>query len=122
MAVWRLARSARADIVDVLACTEVTFGPIARLRYERLLATAIRDIADDAQRAGTLARPEIGEDVCSHHLRYSRERARTEHGTVARPRHFLLYRIVRADLIGIGRVLHDAMEIERHSPPDYGAP
>jgi toxin ParE1/3/4 len=40
---------------------------------------------------------------------------------VKRPRHLLLYRILAPELIGIGRILHDAMELERHLPPDYGA-
>jgi toxin ParE1/3/4 len=64
--------------------------------------------------------PELGPDVRSYHLRHSRDRARTEHGIVLRPRHFLLYRIARADLVGVGRVLHDAMEVERHLPKGFG--
>jgi toxin ParE1/3/4 len=32
----------------------------------------------------------------------------------------LLYRFARQDVIGVGRVLHDAMEIERHLAADYG--
>lgn len=120
MAVYRLARTAQADIVDLLAWTEANFGEIARLRYERLLIVALREIAAEPGRLNSIARPEPGENVRSYHLRHSRERARTEHGVVIRPRHLLLYRIVRPDLIGIGRVLHDAMEIERHLPQEYG--
>lgn len=120
MAVYRLARAAQADIVDLLAWTEENFGEIARLRYERLLVTAFRDVTADPERINSIARPELGENVRSYHLRHSRERARTEHGIVVRPRHLLLYRFTRADLIGIGRVLHDAMEIERHLPQEFG--
>ncbi|CAN7242777.1 hypothetical protein G6M16_004730 [Agrobacterium tumefaciens] len=36
------------------------------------------------------------------------------------PRHLLLYRVLNPDLVGIGRILHDSMEIERHLPVDYG--
>jgi toxin ParE1/3/4 len=32
----------------------------------------------------------------------------------------LLYRVARPDLIGVGRVLHDAMEVDRHLPSQYG--
>jgi toxin ParE1/3/4 len=120
VAVYRLARAAQTDIVDLLVYTHESFGGIARLRYERLLTTAFRDIASDPERVGSVARPELGENVCSYHLRYSRERAKTEYGMVIRPRHLLLYRLVQPNLIGIGRVLHDAMEIERHLPSDYG--
>lgn len=120
MAIYRLSRSAQADIVDLLAWTDENFGEIARLRYERLLVTAFRDVAAEPERINSIARPELGENVRSYHLRHSRERARTEHGLVVRPRHLLLYRFARADLIGIGRVLHDAMEIERPLPQEFG--
>ena len=36
---------------------------------------------------------------------------------VRRPRHFLVYRVEPALLV-VGRVLHDAMELERHLNPD----
>jgi toxin ParE1/3/4 len=120
MATYRLARAAMADIVDLLAYTEANFGEVGRLRYERLLITAMRDIAAEPERIGSLSRPEFGPHVRSYHLRHSREHARTEHGIVLRPRHFLLYRFANPSLIGIGRVLHDAMEIERHIPRDFG--
>ena len=120
MAIYRLAKAAQADIVELLTYTEMNYGEIGRLRYERLLITALRDIAAEPERIGCLMRPEFGENVCSYHLRHSRERARAEHGIVLRPRHLLLYRHVHPDLIGIGRVLHDAMEIERHVPKDFG--
>lgn len=118
--VYRLARSAQADIVDLLAWTQETFGEVARLRYERLLVTAFRDVAAEPERISSIARPELGEGVRSYHLRHSREWARTGYGIVIRPRHLVLYRVARADLIGIGRVLHDAMEIERHLPQKFG--
>ena len=120
MIAYRISHTAEADIVDMLAWTESNFGEIARLRYERLLATALRDIAADPKRLNTISRPELGQNVRSYHLRDSRERARLEHGFVMRPRHFLLYRFASADLIGVGRVLHDAMEVERHLPNEFG--
>jgi toxin ParE1/3/4 len=120
MAIYRLARTAQADIVDLLAYTEANFGEAGRLRYEQLLITAMRDIAAEPERIGSLSRPELGENVRSYHLRHSRKSARTEHRIVLRPRHLLLYRFAYPGLIGIGRVLHDAMEIERHLPRDFG--
>jgi toxin ParE1/3/4 len=120
MADFRLSPAAQADIVDLLAQTQERFGELGRLRYERLLVTALRDLAVDPDRIGTVRRPELGDNVCSYHLRYSRDRARHESGIVRRPRHLLLFRLTRFDLIGIGRVLYDAMEIERHLPSSYG--
>ncbi len=120
MAEIRLSVTAEADILSVLAWTQSHFGEMARLRYEALLTAALRDVAADPERAGSLARPEFGAMVRSYHLFYSRDRARTAVGMVRRPRHFLLYRVVAAERVGIGRVLHDAMEIGRNLPPDYG--
>jgi toxin ParE1/3/4 len=117
---YGLARAARADIVDLLAYTEENFGQVARIRYLRLIEAALLDIAEDPDRIGSVARPELGRSIRSYHLRFSREHARTEHGIVLRPRHLLLYRFARADLVGVGRVLHDAMEIRRHVPKDFG--
>jgi len=114
MALYRLTEAAEADIVDVLAWSETQFGSAARIRYERLIVTALIDVATDPARPGSLARPELGPGVRSWHLRGSRERARGADGAVQRPRHFLIYRPDDAALIIIGRVLHDAMEVERY--------
>lgn len=120
MADFRLSDAARADIIEILAQTHERFGELARLRYEYLLVTALRDLAAEPDRIGSISRPELGDDVRSYHLRHSRDRARHESGIVRRPRHLLLFRLARPDLIGIGRVLYDAMEIERHLPSYYG--
>jgi toxin ParE1/3/4 len=118
--IYRLSAAAEADIIDVLVYTQERFGDVARQRYEALLVAALRDIAADPQRPGSVARPELGFTVRSYHLRHSRGRARTPDGLVRRPRHLLLYRTVRPEMIGVGRVLYDGMEIERHLPRLYG--
>jgi toxin ParE1/3/4 len=120
MSVFRLAAAAQADIVAALAWTQERFGEVARRRYGLLIAVGLRDIADDPGRPGSADRPELGATVRSYHLRYSRERARGVDGIVRSPRHVLLYRPLEPGLIGIGRVLHDAMEVERHLPADFG--
>jgi toxin ParE1/3/4 len=112
--------SAEADILEILTRSQDIFGDIGRQRYEALLVRALRDIAEDPVRPGTIDRPELGNGVRSFHLRHCRERARLAGAIVRSPRHMLLYRILQPDLIGIGRVLHDAMEMERHLPPNYG--
>ena len=53
----------------------------------------------------------------SYHLRHSRGRARLLGGFVRKPRHLLLYWMESEGIVGIGRVLHDSMELERHMPP-----
>ena len=86
-----------------------------RLRYEALLSAALRDIAAKPLRAGSVARPEIGYAIRTYHLRHSRARHQSG-GGVRKPRHYLLYRCLNPEITGIGRVLHDAMDIERHIP------
>lgn len=110
----RLAAAANADIIDILAQSELDFGPTARRRYEALLSTALRDISEAAERPGSAARPELGGDIRSWHLRLSRERARSPDGGVRRPRHLILYTVIDDATIGVLRVLHDAMELHRH--------
>ncbi len=118
MARYRVTASAQADIIEILSHTEEQFGEAARLRYERLIATAIRDIANDPTRAGTLDREELGLNARTWHLRASRERARSGSGIVRRPRHLLLFRMEADGLVVIGRILHDAMELHRHRPTE----
>lgn len=114
---YRLSDSAQNDVIDVLAWTHEQFGEAARLRYEHLIVAALRDIAAQPDRPGSIARPELGAGVRSWHLRLSRHRLGTGAATVRRPRHFLVYRVEPALLV-VGRVLHDAMELAQHLDPD----
>jgi toxin ParE1/3/4 len=105
---------AQADIVTMLAWTTHRFGLAAQDRYERLLSTALVALVTDPDRIGSAARPELGHGVRSYHLRHSRGDS-----GVARPRHLILYRIGDAGTVEVGRVLHDAMELERHAQFDF---
>lgn len=116
----RLSALASEDILNILVRAEEQFGEIGRLRYEALLETALRDVAANPERVGSVARPEIGVVVRIYHIRHSRLRARTSKGTVKRPRHFFLYRAMGDDVVEIGRILHDVMDLEQHLPADYG--
>ncbi|NDL66075.1 type II toxin-antitoxin system RelE/ParE family toxin [Acerihabitans arboris] len=111
---YRLSAAAESDIVSILQWTHTQFGEVARRRYQCLLVTALRDIASDPARPGSVEREELGKGARSWHLVLSTERARSEDGIVHRPRHLLIYRVEAEDLIVIGRILHDAMELEQH--------
>jgi toxin ParE1/3/4 len=112
---YRISHAAASDIIDILTWSQQQFGEQARTRYEKLIATAIRDITANPTRPGSAQRPELGEGVRSWHLRGSR--TDTPGGVVRRPRHFLIYR-VEGDILVIGRILHDAMELRRHIDTD----
>lgn len=115
MAKYRLTHAAQADIVSILAWSQEQFGEEARKRYEALIATAIREAATRRDKMGRTVRPELGDGVFSWHLRQSRTRSRG--GKVHRPRHFLICRHY-GDVLIVGRVLHDAMELRQHLDPD----
>ena len=114
---YRLSDAAQADVINILAWTHEQFGEAVRLRYESLIVAALRDVATQPERPGSIARPELGSGVRSWHLRLSLDHAATGAEVVRWPRHFLVYRLEPALLVG-GRVLHDAMELTRHLDPD----
>lgn len=121
MTVYRLRLSALAeqDIEAILAHSEANFGERARLRYEALLEAGLQQIATDPKRPAVRVREDLGPGVLTYHLHYARERAQTDHGTVKRPRHLLLFRIAAQDLLDVGRILHDAMELSEHLPAEF---
>jgi toxin ParE1/3/4 len=114
---YRLSEAAQGDVLSILAWTHEQLGESARLRYEALIVAALRDVAGQPDRAGSVARPEFGAGVRSWHLRLSRSHVRPGVEPVRRPRHFLVYR-TEPTLVVIGRVLHDAMELARHLDPE----
>lgn len=113
---YRLSDAAQSDVINILAWTHEQFGEAARLRYESLIVAALRDVATQPDRPGSIARPELGAGVRSWHLRLSRDHAAAGAEVVRRPRHFFVYRSEPALLV-VGRVLHDAMELARHMEP-----
>jgi toxin ParE1/3/4 len=114
---YRLSNAAQSDVLDILAWSHEHFGEAARLRYESLIAAALRDVASSPDRPGSVARPELGRGVRSWHLRLSRRPATPGSTVVRRPRHFLIYR-AEPSLLVVGRILHDAMELARHMDAD----
>lgn len=113
MARYRLSQAAQDDVLVILRWTHEQYGDAARRRYENLVVAALRDVASQPGRPGSIARPELGAGVRSWHLRLSRAHVEPGAEVVRRPRHFLVYRVEPA-LVVVGRVLHDAMELARH--------
>jgi toxin ParE1/3/4 len=119
---WRLRLSALAeqDIEEIPAHSEANFGEKARLRYEALLECALDEIATDPERPSVRHRDELGPGVRTYHLFHARNRARTNHGVVKHPRHLPIFQISIPNILDIGRVLHDAMDLADHLPAEYG--
>lgn len=96
--------------------SEDKFGAAAAERYQQLLVSAMKDVAEDPTRPGTIRRSEIPLPVSTYHLGHSRRGAADTGVSVHRPRHLLVYRILGDETVEIARILHDAMELPRHLP------
>jgi len=72
----------------------------------------MRKVAADPEGPATRERAELMPGIRSFHIRHAR--GSDPEARVRRPAHVLYYRIIRAGLIEIVRVLHDRMEPNRH--------
>jgi toxin ParE1/3/4 len=118
-----IAPRARSDIASILAWTEENFGSQTLKRYGKLIATAIEQVAANPELAGSSRRPEITGPCRTYHLFFSRKSAGRPRDRIRQPRHFLLYRVSESNIVEIGRVLHDSMELQAHLPDEYrGSP
>ncbi|MFK3789519.1 type II toxin-antitoxin system RelE/ParE family toxin [Pseudomonas piscis] len=112
MARYRIADTARSDIVDALRFSQKHFGEQARIRYQDLLLGALQDLAAAPLRLGSHERNELARGLRSYHLLHSRRRSQGQSSLVKRPRHILFYRVIDNDLIEVIRLLHDAMDAQ----------
>ncbi len=108
----QLSTPAQDDITQILAWTQEAFGDVGRTRYENLITTALIDLRNDPDRVGVRQRDDIGGGICTYHLASSRKRVTTAR-QVAKPRHFVLFRVSR-NVIEVARLLHDAMDFSIH--------
>lgn len=87
-------------------------------RYERLIATALVELAANPARLLGRAGSELADGTRIHHLSGSKRHARAGAGAVGAPRHFMLCRVLEPDLIGVARVLHDSMDLPAYATGD----
>lgn len=59
----KIGELAKADIVDALLWSEERFGQDIRMRYESLIAVALRYINLDPKQPGSHEHPELGLNV-----------------------------------------------------------
>lgn len=105
----RLSGPAQQDIVDVLRYTLDQFGERQQDTYRDLIEEAIAAIEEEPRQAPSKQRDGLSEDAWVRPIRQPGKHAR----------HILVYRITANGLIEVGRLLHDASDIERHLPEDY---
>lgn len=116
MTQYRISLNARADIVDILWHSQIRLGLAARRHYQGLILTALDTIAAEPDRIGSSSRDEIVSGLRNFHLVHCLSRSPA--GKVHRPRHILFYRLGDDEVIEVVRILHDAMEVRRHLPPE----
>lgn len=105
----RLSGPARQDIVDVLRYTFDQFGEMQQDTYRDLIEDAIAAIEEEPKQAPSKQRDGLSEETWVRPIRKPGKHAR----------HILVYRIAEDGLIEVGRLLHDAADIERHLPDEY---
>lgn len=112
--------AAEQDIIEILAWSGENFGELGRIRYEKLIIAAIRDLSENPERHGTQRRDEVIENARFYHLMYSRKSVAADQ-RVKKPRHFILFRIVEEQQIEIARLLYDHMDIVQHLPEELAS-
>ena len=105
----RLGAVAEVDFANIMKWTTSNFGARQAGIYRDTLVQAIGELANGLDVPGSRARNDIMSGLRTLHI--------ARHGR--RGRHFLLYRAVEGRIIEIGRILHDQMDLRRHSrfPP-----
>jgi len=108
---YRLSQRAERDIAAILKKSLEDFGQHAAIRYKKLLSLALYEIGQEPQRVESRS---FEKSIRIYHLRHTASRASVDGVKVGKPRHFIVYRQAKSGPVEIIRVLHDAMEIERH--------
>ena len=104
----RLGATAEQDFAGILNYTKDTFGLHQAEIYKTTLIEALALLENGPDVLGSAARNEILEGLRTLHV--------ARHGR--RGRHFIMYRAAAGDVIEVVRILHDAMDLARHIPPE----
>lgn len=109
--VWsvRLTASAQADFAEILRWTNRQFGKAQAHRYADTISAALDDLAAGPAAAGAKKRDDIQQGIVSLHVARNSRKGR----------HFVMFRVGQApqgNVIEVLRILHDAMDLERHLP------
>jgi toxin ParE1/3/4 len=108
--VWQVILSAEAekDFSRILMYTRDTFGPHQAEIYETTLLNAIALLDGGPDILGSIARDELRPGIRSLHVARGSRRGR----------HVIMYRTTANQTIDVVRILHDAMDLARHIPPE----
>ena len=106
----RLTAAAEADFEEILRWTMAEFGDAQARIYAETLSAALNDLAAGPTVIGAKKRDDILKGLFTLHVARKDRKAR----------HFVMLRVGSApdrDVIEGLRLLHDAMDLQRHLPP-----
>jgi toxin ParE1/3/4 len=107
----RLAAAAENDLRQIVAWTSANFGETQARTYAETLSATLEALVAGPNILGAKNRPEIGKGILSIHVARQGRKGR----------HFVIFRVGRYQnqaVIDVLRVLHDAMDLQRHLPPE----
>ena len=106
----RLTVAAEADFAEILRWTVDRFGEAQARIYAETISAALNDLAAGPTGVGTSKRDDILKGIFTLHIARKGRNGR----------HFVMFRVGRAPdrkVIEVLRLLHDAMDLQRHLPP-----
>ena len=106
----RLTAAAEDDFEQILRWTVDQFGEVQARLYAETMSAALNDLSGGPTIAGAIRREDILKGIFTLHV------ARQGH----KGRHFVMFRVGRAadgEVIEVLRLLHDAMDLQRHLRP-----
>ncbi len=109
----RLTATAEADFEEILRWTVDQFGEAQARIYAGTVSAALNDLTAGPTVVGAKKREDILKGLFTLHVARKGRKGR----------HFVMFRVGRApdhDVIEVLRLLHDAMDLQRHLPPATG--
>lgn len=102
----RLTAAAEADYRQIIRWTAENFGPRQARTYAKTLSAALEALSDGPSVVGAQRRDDINKGLHSLHVARASRKGR----------HFVVFRIARDEdrKIEVLRLLHDAMDLQRH--------
>ncbi len=106
----RLTAAAEADFQEILRWTLAQFGEVQARAYAATLSAALEALTDGPTVSGARQRHDIAKGLSTLHVARKGRKGR----------HFVMFRIGNdpgCEVIEVLRLLHDAMDLQRHLPP-----
>ncbi len=104
---WRVQLTDRAevDLISIKIWTTEKFGASQAAKYLEVITSALEDLMTGPEPIGSMSREEIGPNIRSLHV----------HRRGNKGRHLLVFKEARNQTIEVLRLLHDSMDLTRHS-------